>query len=103
MRKLIPTGYVHAKQGGPPDDWATLQVINLNTGELMPFVSEVNVLEGWVKQTDPVVPDDRIIETWPEKMIFGNFEIVRTAEIEDPDDRPISRTEADPSQEDPSG
>lgn len=38
----------YAVVGGPPDDWAELEVINLDSGLPVEFCVEVNTVEGWV-------------------------------------------------------
>lgn len=38
----------YAVVGGPPDDWADLEVIDLATGKTVDTVREVNTAEGWL-------------------------------------------------------
>jgi len=46
----------YAKVDGPPDDWQNLTVTNLDTGEPVLEVREVNTVEGWViKFVEPLV------------------------------------------------
>lgn len=44
----IPTGYVYARAGGPPDDWYDLVVLDLKTGKEISDVIEVYVNSGTV-------------------------------------------------------
>jgi hypothetical protein len=46
------TDLTYAKVGGPPDDWAQLQVRDLDSGELLDGVVEVNSAEGWADLMD---------------------------------------------------
>lgn len=95
-KKLIPTGYKYAKQGGPPKDWPELVVRDVDKGILIHQVLEINVEEGWLDRMVDSVPEDRRIDTWPSERLEGNFEIMRGAEIgqtsrPDPHSRPKRR------------
>ena len=41
---------IYAKVGGPPDDWHGLRVFDLDTGEEVADVTEVDVAAGWVER-----------------------------------------------------
>lgn len=59
----------YAKVGGPPDDWAKLQVRDRKTGDLVEAV-EVNTAQGWaiIRNPDGSLPEGRT---------FGRFAIER--------------------------
>jgi hypothetical protein len=80
--KLIYTNVYYVRQGGPPDDWYEFVVVDQNTNELVHQVLEVNTNEGWLVQMDPKMPEDRVIDTWPQIRREGNFAIMRMAEID---------------------
>jgi hypothetical protein len=80
--KLIYTNVHYVRQGGPPDDWHEFVVVDQNTNELVHQVLEVNTSEGWLIQMDPKMPEDRVIDTWPQIRREGNFAIMRMAEID---------------------
>jgi hypothetical protein len=80
--KLIYTNAHYVRQGGPPDDWYEFVVVDQNTNELVHQVLEVNTKEGWLIQMDPKMPEDRVIDTWPQIRREGNFTIMRMAEID---------------------
>lgn len=62
----------YAKAEDLPWDWQRLEVTNLETGEKMLNVVEVNSLEGWaVIETGEVEPSG----DWERKRISGKFEI----------------------------
>jgi hypothetical protein len=69
----------YAKVGGPPDDWASLQVVDLDTGEPVERVVEVNASEGWLIRHK--VDDTGHIETANGYIVWerldGRFEIRR--------------------------
>lgn len=46
----------YAKLGGPPDDWANIETIDLDKGETVEGVIEVNSDCGWLvrKRYDPL-------------------------------------------------
>jgi hypothetical protein len=65
----------HAAVGGPPDDWQSLQVRDLESGQLVDAV-EVNTEEGWaiVMSKERPKPGDA---GWPKERITGRFAIER--------------------------
>ncbi|MCX7585018.1 hypothetical protein [Phenylobacterium sp. 58.2.17] len=74
---------MYAKVDGPPDDWASLQIVDLDSGEEVHRVLEVNAGEGWLVRacrdeagmiyTNPEKPDEIATER-----ITGRFEIRRS-------------------------
>lgn len=74
--------YKYAKVGGPPDNWSQMLITDLETGEQVDNVVEVNADEGWLirqvvdEDGHPVLDgegDDRHIR---QERIEGLFEIV---------------------------
>lgn len=66
----------YAKVGGPPEDWQSLEVRDLDTGQLRHDVIEVNTEEGWalVYRTSKFkLGMDEI----PQERIIGRFQIER--------------------------
>lgn len=73
----------YAKVYGPPDDWSLLQIVDLDTGEDVRHVLEVNATEGWLVRAcrneagmiyaDPDKPDEIATER-----VAGRFEIRRS-------------------------
>lgn len=71
----------YAKAGGPPDDWCGLKVFDLDTGEEVTEVDEVNAAEGWLvrAKTDEngnIFLDETGLEIGRERL-SGHFEIRR--------------------------
>lgn len=72
------TGLTYAKVHGPPANWAMLEVIDNATGLRVPYVLEVNTMEGWVRH-HPVNEDGSLVmdETGlVEETLTGRFRIV---------------------------
>lgn len=80
MRKAIPTGYTHAKVGGPPYDWMELLVVDLDTGCIIHNLEEVNTEEGVLRRRSDVLPKN--LDEWPIEIVQGRFEIRRIVDIE---------------------
>ncbi len=49
----------YARVYGPPADWRGLKVYDLNTGQEVKGVVEVNTVEGWVRRYREYVPGFR--------------------------------------------
>lgn len=81
MRKIIPTGYTYAEQGGPPEDWNQLVVVDRDKNCLVHQIVSVNTEEGWVDRFTDEIPEGDI-GGWPVERIEGNFEICRMVELE---------------------
>lgn len=72
----------YAKAGGPPDDWQGLRVLDLETGDEVDRVEEVNAAEGWLIRaklnaegmvySDPDRPDEIARER-----LTGRFALIR--------------------------
>lgn len=71
-----PPAPTYAKVGGPPDDWAELQVRDLETGELLDRVVEVNTEEGWADLADTSAYRPGMEHT-PVVRVEGRFAIER--------------------------
>ena len=78
--KYVPTGLKYVKMGGPPEDWAQLVVMNVDTRELVFATYEININEGWILQGTTTVPEDNVMKA--PRRVYGNFEIMRIVEIE---------------------
>lgn len=78
--KLIETGYLRAKAGGPPADWGELLIMNVDTRELEFSVFDIDVEEGWILQGSREVPENFILPSPQKKR--GNFAILRFADVE---------------------
>lgn len=74
----------YAKVDGPPDDWMALKVIDLDAGQEVRMVLEVNTFEGWLIRNraddggEPLIDPDKPDEVAKER-IEGRFEIIRPA------------------------
>lgn len=69
----------YAKVGGPPDDWQHIEIIDKDTGNVVPEVIEVNTIERWAIVYTMI--EDKVQEHWFKEeplttKIMGNFEIV---------------------------
>lgn len=45
---MSATEVTYAKAGGPPDDWRGLAIIDLDTGQEVLDVTEVDTVAGWL-------------------------------------------------------
>ena len=68
----------YAKVGGPPDNWAALQVRDLDSGDLVEAV-EVNAAEGWAIVHEKPLRIDRQTDTLATTRVEGRFSIEPTA------------------------
>lgn len=60
----------YAKVGGPPEFWMWVKVRDLDTGEFVDDVTEVNCHEGWlIRFIDP--------EHSQTEKVLGRYEVVR--------------------------
>jgi hypothetical protein len=79
---LAVSEIVYAKVDGPPDNWHGLRIIDLDTGQEVLDVIEVNAAEGWLISykrnsagnffLDPAKPDEIA-----RQRVEGRFEIRR--------------------------
>ena len=69
------TGITYAKVGGPPDNWAALQVRDLDSGNLVDDAVEVNAAEGWAIVHEKPLRVDPETETLATIRVEGRFSI----------------------------
>jgi hypothetical protein len=67
----------YAKVDGPPTDWSRLVVIDLQTGEQLDHVIEVNAAEGWAVVHDRPFRIDPATDKLATVRVEGRFEIRR--------------------------
>lgn len=77
-----PQPITYAVVDGPPDDWRGLKIFDLDTGEEVDHVIEVNATEGWLiryrkDERGYIFPDPDQPEEAARERITGRFQIRR--------------------------
>ena len=67
----------YARAGGPPDDWYSIRVINLDTGAEVRDVVEVDTVDGWVIQQRQA---SDVVRKGGHVRLKGRFEIRRPSD-----------------------
>ncbi|NIJ40369.1 hypothetical protein FHS78_000639 [Parvibaculum indicum] len=44
------TDITYAKAGGPPEDWTNIEVVDIQTGNVIDYVVEVDTIAGWLRK-----------------------------------------------------
>lgn len=74
----------YAKAEGPPADWILLRVIDLETGEEVKLVTEVNTEEGWLIRLATDQGGKTFVDPETDKAaterVTGRFELRREGE-----------------------
>lgn len=81
MLRLIDTHAKHLDIFTQGAD-TTLLVLDIDTGKCVYQVRVVNLEEGWLERLVDEVPDNNLLDDWPIERVYGNFKIMRIADVE---------------------
>lgn len=90
VQAAMKSTITYAKAGGPPDNWREITVLNVETGEEVVDIVEVNATEGWAVINAISENGHRIVfnGTAVTKRIEGKFRIIPKSEL--PEGTPVA-------------